>query len=119
MIGQKEITRKYNEMVKTMEKELIDLTNRINCYVCDKCGYITKTKDIDKGVIPFMFTCKKCGNLMAKSTFFNDIVPERKPTIEWYRPTLKEVLKMRNKQDGMLEHILDGGLDYRRLSKNK
>lgn len=105
-------------MLKTMEKKSIDLTYRVNCYVCDKCGHITKTRDIDKGVIPFMFTCEKCDHPMAKSTFFNDIAPGRNPTIEWYRPTLKETIKLRKKNDGMLEHILDGGLDYRKYIPN-
>ena len=49
---------------------------------------------------------------MARSNFYNDIAPEQKPTFEWFRPTLKKVLKMR---PAMLDHILGGGLDYRKI----
>ena len=116
MQSRREIKRKYNKLLKDVETNefyKIDLTNRVNCYVCS-CGHITKTKDVDAGVTPFMHTCEKCGQ-MARSTFYEDIVPEQQPTEEWYRPTLKEVLKMR-KNEGMLDHILQGGLDVRRVS---
>ena len=120
MISQREVERKYlklTEEVKTKKFYTdVDLSNRVNCYVC-KCGHITKTKDIDAGVTPFMFSCEECGET-ATSTFFKDIVPEQKPTIEWYRPTLKQVLKMR-KDEGLLEHILLGGLDYRSIENKE
>jgi hypothetical protein len=108
-----EIEKKYNELLKDVETKdfyKVDLTNRVNCYVCD-CGHITKTKDIDAGVTPFFFYCEKC-NGMAKSTFFQDIAPDKQPTFEWFRPTLKEVFKMK---DVMIDHILDGGLEVRKV----
>ncbi len=121
----KEVTKEYNKLiadVETNEFYKIDLTNRVNCYTCEECGHITKTIDIDAGVTPFMFTCEKyketamcsCKNITSNSSFFNDIAPNQAPTFEWYRPTLKQVLKMRAKEDGLLDHILQGGLDYRK-----
>lgn len=117
MISQREIERKYNKLLKEVKTDdfytKTDLTNRVNCYQCQKCWHITKTKDIDSGVIPFMFSCEECKG-EAYSTFFKDIAPNQIPTIEWYRPTLKQVLKLRNKPYE-LEHILKGGLDYRKI----
>jgi hypothetical protein len=114
MESQRQVEKKYNKLmqdVATSDYYKMDLTNRINCYVCG-CGHITKTKDVDAGCTPMMFSCEKCGGI-ARSTFYKDIAPEQQPTIEWYRPTLKQVLKMRGKE-GMLDHILQGGLDYRK-----
>ena len=117
----RDVTREYNKLiedVKTNEFYKIDLTNRVNCYTCS-CGHITKTIDVDAGVTPFMNTCEKC-NEIANSSFFKDIAPNQTPTHEWYRPTLKQVLKMRAKEDGLLDHVLQGGLDYRkRVLPNK
>jgi RNase P subunit RPR2 len=118
MESQRQVERKYNKLmndVKTSDYYKIDLTNRVNCYTCQKCNHITKTKDIDSGVIPFMFTCEKCGGT-AYSSFFRDIAPNQQPTIEWYRPTLKQVMKMRKKDNGILDHIFNGGLDYRKIT---
>ena len=109
------VVKRYNTLMNDVECNdfyKIDLTNRVNCYVCD-CGHITKTKDVDAGVTPFMHTCEKCCNL-ARSTFYNDIIPEQQPTQEWYRPTLKQLLKMRNNID-LFEHVLNGGLDVRKI----
>lgn len=119
MISQREVERRYKKLMHDVENDdyyKVDLTNRINCYVCD-CGHITKTKDIDAGVTPFYFNCEKCGG-MARSTFFTDIAPQQPPTFEWYRPSLEECLKMRKKPE-LLEHILKGGLRYRSISKTE
>lgn len=113
MQSQRQIIRKYNALFKDIENK-IDNTNRVNCYVCS-CGHITKTIDVDPGVTPFMCMCEKCNN-MAKSSFYKDIAPEQQPTEEWYRPTLKQVLKMKNDQ-AMLDHILKGGLALRKVSQ--
>jgi hypothetical protein len=120
MKSQRQIEREYNKLLKdvaTSEFYEADLTNRVNCYTCQKCGHITKTKDVDSGVIPFMFRCEKC-NEVAYSSFFKDIAPDQVPTFEWYRPTLKETLKMR-KDEGQLDHILKGGLDYRKVTPTR
>jgi len=117
MKSQREIERDYNKLLYEVNTDeyytKTDLTNRVNCYKCN-CGHITKTKDIDSGVTPFMFKCEKCGNY-AHSTFYNDIVPKQEPTFIWYRPTLKEVIKMRKKPE-LLDHILNGGLDYKPIN---
>jgi hypothetical protein len=114
VMSQKEIFRKYNKMM-AMHAEPVK-KNRVNCYTCVVCGLITKTIDIDNGTTPFITGCGYCGG-DAYSSFYNDIVPNDKPIIEWYRPTLKETLRLANKHD-KLEHILLGGLIPREI-KNK
>lgn len=119
MKSQRETERQYNNLLKDVETNdffKIDLTNRINCYVCG-CGHITKTKDVDVGVTPFMHRCEKCKQ-MARSTFYNDIAPEQPHTEEWYRPTLTQVLKMRKNED-LLNHVLQGGLMNRTIGDKK
>ncbi len=113
MRSQREVTRLY---IKITEHEMCKgkvEPNRINCYSC-ACGNVFKTIDIDKGVTPMFKICDVCDN-MARSSFYKDVAPKLKPIAEWYRPTLKECLKMRNKDDGMLEHILNGGLEFRKI----
>lgn len=114
--SQREIERRYNKLISDVESNdfyKVDLTNRVNCYTCT-CGHITKTKDVDSGVTPFMHSCEKCRQ-MARSSFYNDIAPDQEPTEEWYRPTLKQVLKMRKNED-LLNHVLSGGLIVRKIS---
>lgn len=117
MESQREVERKYNKLMEDVKTNdfytKIDLSNRVNCYVCTKCNLITKTIDVDAGVTPFMHTCEHCGEI-AHSTFYKDIAPHLMPTQEWYRPTLDQCFKMRNKQ-GLLDHVLQGGLDVRKL----
>lgn len=108
----REITRQYNKMLESHQSDA--RPNRVNCYVCPRCKHITKTIDVDSGVTSFLHTCEKCGSI-ARSTMYNDIAPSQEPTQEWYRPTLKEVLKWRSKNTMMLEHILQGGLDVRNI----
>lgn len=113
---EKEIKRRYAKLVfdvATNDFYKIDLKNRVNCYVC-KCGHVTKTIDIHAGVTPFVDTCEKCNGL-ANSTFYNDIKPDQKPTREWYRPELKELLHEDYNHDG-LDHVLRGGLEVRDIT---
>jgi hypothetical protein len=111
-----QIEELYNNLLHEVENNdfyKTDLTNRVNCYTCE-CGHITKTKDVDSGVTPFLHSCENC-NKMAKSTFYKDIVPDRPHTQEWYRPSLQEIFDrdlFRNKPF-LLDHILNGGLDIR------
>lgn len=119
MKSQRQIERDYNKLindVKISDFYKIDLTNRVNCYTCQSCGHITKTKDVDTGVTPFMLLCEKC-NGISYSSFYEDIAPNQTPTIEWYRPTLKQILKMRTKHPEMLNHIFNGGLEYRKINQ--
>lgn len=118
MLSQREVERQYNQLmqdVATNDYYKPNPNTVINNYVCTsiKCQHITKTKSVDVGVIPMMFSCEKCGQT-ARSTFYKDWRPGQNHTIEWYRPTLKEVLKMRNKT-WELEHILKGGLKFRKV----
>lgn len=111
----REIERKYNNLLKDVETNefytKIDLKNRVNCYICQTCRLITKTIDVDAGVTPFMHTCEHCGQT-AHSTFYKDIAPHLQPTQEWYRPTLGQCYRMKG---GLLDHILQGGLDVRTI----
>lgn len=117
MMTKKEIRKKYAETLKLVETNesyaKVDLTNRTNCYVCHNCFHITKTRDIDKGVTPFMFPCEECKKL-AYSVLYKDMLPSKEPTIEWYRPSLKECFKLR-KDQGTLNHIFNGGLLSRKI----
>lgn len=108
----REVERLYSKIKTEPAKD-----DRINCYTClqPKCLHITKTIDIHEGRTPFMHTCEKCGHT-AQSTFYKDVDPEKEPTQEWYRPTLKQCQKMRNKPQ-MLDHIFKGGLDVRPIIK--
>lgn len=115
-----EIKQKYDELLQRVKTDeyytKIDLTNRVNCYVCDK-GHITKTKDVDAGVTPFVHKCETCGDI-AKSSFYQDIAPDLEPTEEWYRPTLKAVTRMHASGFlGGVDHALNGGLFSRKIIK--
>ncbi|WP_461631711.1 hypothetical protein [Labilibaculum euxinus] len=112
MTSQREVERLYEKLmhdVATKDFYIdIDLANKVNCYTCQDCGLVIKSKDIDPGVTPFMYSCPKCKGT-ATSSFYNDIAPHIKPTVEWYRPSLKETLKLR-KDQSTLDHVLRGGL---------
>jgi len=113
--SQREVMKAYYKLMEEVETNMfykIDLTNRINCYVCS-CGHITKTKDVDAGVIPMMHNCESC-DAFAYSTGFKDVAPDQPHTQEWYRPTIGQTLKLR-KNPGLLEHVLAGGLNLRKL----
>jgi len=112
----KKIEKEYNEMLKKTEEWLkdLDLTNRANNYVCQSCGHVTKTKDVDKGVTPFIHSCKLCGG-EAYSTFYNDYFPNHKATQEWYRPSLDETLEMDEMER---HHVLQGGLIPRKIKEH-
>jgi len=93
----------------------IKLNNRVNCYLCKSCRHVTKTRDIDPGVTPYIIECEDCGK-DAYSTFYKDIVPDQSPTKEWFRPTMEQTLQM---SEGMIDHILQGGLDLRDIKKEE
>lgn len=106
-----ELTRRYNAVVSDAEK-LGKPENRTNCYVCSS-GHITKTIDVDEGVTPMFHQCHYCEN-MGTSRFYQDFAPDLKPVQEWYRPSLEECIELNRKGElGLLEHILDGGLNVR------
>lgn len=112
MMSQRTIEKEYRKLeIKPAEP------NRVNCYICSSCRYITKTIDRHHGVTPMFNRCISCGK-QSVSTWYKDIAPNQKPTHEWVVPTLKELMKYRN-NPGMIDHILRGGLDFRRITLNK
>jgi hypothetical protein len=119
-INQREVNKRYAKLINDVETSdfyKIDLTNRVNCYRCQSCGQITKTKDVDAGVTPFIFNCMHCGK-EAYSSFYKDIAPQIEPSFEWYRPSLYETLKLRKKINS-IEHVLNGGLLSRKVETGR
>lgn len=114
MKSQKEVKKAYAKMLEFESIKGEVEPNRVNCYQCPSCQHITKTIDVDKGVTPFMHTCERCGSF-ARSTMYNDIAPHQEPTEEWYRPSLRKTLRLVGVSDGMVDHILQGGLDVRKI----
>ncbi len=115
----KQIALRYAALIKevaTVDFYKVDLTNRVNCYTCDVCNRITKTIDRDAGVTPMFHACENCRHPRARSSFYSDISPHLNPSQEWYRPTLDEVLKMKN-ESALVEHVLSGGLLVRGIKK--
>lgn len=110
MTSQKQIKREYDKLLKLPPLQ----ENRVNCYKCGTCQHVTKTIDRDHGVIPMFFACEKCGQ-RASSSFFTDTRPDQEPTIEWYRPSLHETIKLRHKNPALLDHVLRGGLVCKRI----
>lgn len=94
--------------------------NKVNSYVCQKCGGHTVTVDVDPGVTPFMLNCRvnlDCGGVSLSSFYTcpQDLVPEW----EWYRPTEAETMAaVAGKPDYIRqvvrEHRSLGGLEIRR-----
>lgn len=112
----RQIIKRYENLkmrVATDSFYRVDLTNRVNCYICTQCNHITKTKDVDAGVTPYITSCETCEQ-PARSTFYVNIT-DSIPTKEWYRPTIKEVLEIKNNL-GLIDHILNGGLISRKIS---
>ena len=105
----KQIEKKYNALVGRIEDMgIYDGRGTVDRYECEKCGCVMHTTYKDKGVTPFATSCRECGGLMRHTkTFSKEVVPTHIKVINWYRPTLKQVLKM---PDGIVEHILNGGL---------
>ena len=109
-ISDREIERNYAKLeIKPAEP------NRTNCYRCGKCGYVTKTIDRHHGVTPMFITCDCCKG-QATSSFYQNDYPDMVPEYEWFVPTLDEVKKYR-RNPAMLDHIFNGGLDFRKIKK--
>lgn len=108
-MDRKKINKQYNKLVNEIdEMEMYDGRGTVDRYVCDTCGHMTHTTYKDKGVTPFSMRCPKCGGAMYhKQTFEKDTVPDWVEVRNWYRPTLEQVFNM---PEGMVEHILHGGL---------
>ena len=111
----RKVTKLYNAIVETLKDEEV---RGVNYYICSNPNpHITITKDSVAGTTSFIISCPicKCG---AKGNFYkkpDNILSKELPTHEWYRPTLKETLKLRSKNPQLLEHILMGGLELREI----
>lgn len=105
----KEIENEYRKMMSNIFQNYGDSKpeNRINCYLCRNCGHIIKTIDVDYGTTPMFIKCEKCSFDLASSTFYENMPQEIEPTYVWYRPSLKETLKLTCR---MVDHVLKGGL---------
>jgi hypothetical protein len=121
---EQQIEEKYNALMQDVATKhyytRINLTNRVNCYVCPSpiCNHITKTRDVDAGVTPMHHRCEKCGG-WASSTGYRDFRPDQQPTQEWFRPTLEQVQQIAKENPYLLDHILSGGLDVRPINSTK
>lgn len=104
-----DIEKRYNELVKEIEgKIMYDGRGKVDRYTCDTCGHIIYTTYRDKGVTPFTIKCTRCGGTKYHDkTYDKKTVPGYVVVMDWYRPSLEDVLKM---SDGMIEHVLNGGL---------
>ena len=121
-----EISKKYNELIEDVKTNdfytSIDLTNRINVWVCESQGQINPhqhvCKDVDAGVTPFIIQCRVCKG-EARSVMYR-IHPDFKKRLEvkyeWYRPSLEETLK---ESPAMIDHILRGGLKMREIKQEE
>lgn len=108
-ISQRELERRYSKLeIKPADE------NRFNNYICDTCGYLTKTVDVHEGVTPMFIRCGCCGQT-TKSTFYKDTVPNQKPEFEWRVPSLKELGKYKS-NPAMLDHIFQGGLEMFKIN---
>lgn len=109
-MSEREIKRNYEKLtIKPAEP------NRINCYTCSTCDYITKTIDIHEGVTPMFNICPCCGK-RSTSSWYKDIAPDIPVEYEWRVPTLEEMYKFK-RNPAMLDHIFRGGLEMRRVQK--
>ncbi len=120
VFSKNEVITKYNAIVALIASRPETVRGRTNCYLCRKpeCRHITKTLCIHEGVTPMLFHCEKCGEI-AESSGFRDLVPNQKATIAWYRPTLRDVLKIRKTHPFIVEHILKGGLGHKVIGSLK
>lgn len=106
MISQREVMRRF-KIAEPLEKPSVNIYRCLN----SQCNHIIKTIEKIKGTTPMRIDCEKCNSTML-SSFYNDDLPEMKPTHEWYQPDLKKIMKTRKKPD-LLEHYLLGGLEIR------
>ena len=94
------------EIQTYLDEQVVTGRLRKNLYTCDTCRGEIVTIDIDKGVTPFMISCRatpKCGGFMKSSFYHCD--PHRFAQFEWYRPETIEGLAPETQK-----HVMKGGL---------
>ncbi len=117
MYTKSHLTKLWQNLLKKVATDdyyKVDLTNRVNYYTCGN-DHVTKTKDIDAGVTPMFIPCPVCNANSVSGMYGVDKFPEMEPSHEWFRPTLEQILKHR-KSPNLLNHFLQGGLDYRKIT---
>ena len=99
-----------------------------NAYFCKKCRKVTITVDVDEGVTPAFIECPYCQKEMASSFMyqlpgcmmfeyvFGVGMQPLMAELEWYKPTDKEMVLL---SEGEKEHVLKGGLLFRKRTKAK
>jgi hypothetical protein len=117
----KHVMRLYFALIQSVKTDefytSIDLSNRVNLYRC-KNGHEVKTKDIDPGVTPFIIPCPIC-HVDAYSSGYRDKAARLKVTHVWFRPSLAALSKLNKTHKMVVEHVLNGGLIYRKLKKGE
>ena len=91
---------------KWLDEQAVTGYTRKNLYTCDTCHGEVVTIDIDKGVTPFMISCRAtpaCKGFMTSSFYNCD--PARAAQFEFYRPETLEGFGLQTQ-----EHVKKGGL---------
>ena len=103
-----DIIKRYNAI---KSEDLEDHVGQIECFTCQECGKITRTKVLNKGHLPKGIICPKCGG-EAMSSDFVDIAEGQPIEYNWRKPSIETVLKCHNKPmwcqaylSGMLERV--------------
>lgn len=99
------------ETQEWLDNQAVTGHGRKNLYTCDTCRGETVTVDTDKGVTPFMISCRAtpgCAGGMTSS--FYQVDQSREATYEWYRPETVDGMDPQT-----VEHIMQGGLLLRPL----
>lgn len=111
-LSQREVTRRYKKMVASVEETGREPKGP-NVWVCE-CGNIMRCRHLDYGTTPMTLSCWVCqkGSLVSK---WQDTMPDLPFSHEWYRPSLRQTLKLRTKRPQLVEHILLGGLEIRKV----
>ena len=116
-ITRNHITKRYNDMLKKYTPEKLQEFEKgvkTHAYECVK-GHRIMTIDINPGTTPVLIKCQQCNNFATSQGYHKT---KEEPKIEWYRPTLKEVLKQISKgRWAMADHVLNGGLEKRKRTQ--
>jgi hypothetical protein len=99
---------------------------RLNAYWCDDCRHYIVTRDVHKGVTPMFLACRFLGDPRdpantCKGTMRSMMYPPLEswpehpdlggPSWEWFKPTVRQVRRMRRRGDlAGVEHVEKGGL---------
>jgi hypothetical protein len=89
-----------------LDRQAVTGHTRKNLYTCDTCRGEVVTIDTDKGVTPFMISCRAspgCKGFMQSSFYRCDL--SRVAQYEWYRPETIEGF-----DPATQEHVMKGGL---------